>query len=213
MTSDVQDEVYFSIDIETDGQVPGLNSMRSLGLFAFTAEHIPIGEFKVNLAPFPGANPDPETMKWWAETEEKRAMWRDINTHNVRDPSEAMYEALGFIHVQKEKTGFRPVCVASPVGFDFSFFRWYAFATTGRDSPFGHRCLDVRTYVMALYGRRYMESSNRDLPPEIRTELPITHDSLADARTQGHIFFNLLQEQKRRRGGGSCPQLSESLSG
>jgi hypothetical protein len=209
-------EVYFSLDIETDGQVPGLNSMRSIGMVAFTAEHIPIGEFHSNLRPWPGAKADVATMEWWLGTDEKRAMWQSINSRNLRDPEDAMYDCLSFIDVQIEKTGFRPVCVCSPTGFDYSFFRWYAYATQKQDSPFGHRCLDIRSYVMGLFGRPYLQSGNETLPPEILTELPITHDALDDARKQAHIFFNLLQFSKKLNqigGGAACQQLSGSLTG
>lgn len=214
MTGDIQEEVFFSLDIETDGQVPGLNSMRSIGMVAFTAEHIPLGEFHANLQPWPGAKPDIKTIEWWLETDEKLAMWTRINNDKVRDPEDAMFDCLAFIDMWVDKTGFRPVCVCSPAGFDYSFFRWYAIATQKQDSPFGHRCLDIRSYVMGMYGRPYLQSGNQTLPPEILTDLPITHDALDDARKQAHIFFNLLQENKRIRGGVECQQqLIESLSG
>jgi hypothetical protein len=64
-------ELYFSLDVETDGPIAPLHSMRQIGLTAFDLTRCPIAQFKANLLPLPGASENPDTMNWWKETEEK----------------------------------------------------------------------------------------------------------------------------------------------
>ena len=56
------DEIYVSTDIETDGPVPGLNSMLSFGSAAYLADKTMISTFSANLEFLPGASGDPMTM-------------------------------------------------------------------------------------------------------------------------------------------------------
>src|SRR5262245_28716557 len=58
-------ETYFSIDVETDGPIPGPHSMLSLGCVAFDDIGKEISSFGDNLKTLPDAQPDPETAKWW----------------------------------------------------------------------------------------------------------------------------------------------------
>ncbi len=49
-------EIYVSTDIETDGPIPGPNSMLSFGSAAFTAEGRLLSTFEANLEALPGAS-------------------------------------------------------------------------------------------------------------------------------------------------------------
>ncbi len=55
--------IYVSTDIETDGPVPGLNSMLSIGSAAFFADKTLIDTFTANLETLPEAKPNAETMQ------------------------------------------------------------------------------------------------------------------------------------------------------
>lgn len=59
-------EIYISCDVETDGPIPGANSMLSLGAVAFAPNRDQLGTFSVNLVELSGAAPDPKTEAWWA---------------------------------------------------------------------------------------------------------------------------------------------------
>jgi len=59
----INDEVYISTDIESDGPIPGPNSMLSLGSAAYLPDGKRVGTFSVNLETLPGAQGDPDTMK------------------------------------------------------------------------------------------------------------------------------------------------------
>jgi hypothetical protein len=59
------EEIYVSTDIETDGPIPGPNSMLSFASAAFLADKTLVSTFTANLETLPEANGDPDTMKWW----------------------------------------------------------------------------------------------------------------------------------------------------
>src|SRR5687767_747126 len=101
-------EIYVSTDIETDGPIPGPNSMLSFGSAAFTPEGKLASTFEANLETMPGAAGNPKTMEWWESQPEAWAACRE----NLRDPGEAMPAYLAWI---KSLRG-RPVFVAYPAG-------------------------------------------------------------------------------------------------
>jgi hypothetical protein len=187
-------EIYVSTDIETDGPIPGPNSMLSFASAAFAEDKRQVGTFTANLTTLPGASGDPETMKWWESQPEAWAACRE----DPRDPGEVMPE---YVHWLKGLPG-KPVFVAYPAGFDFLFVYWYLIRFAG-ESPFSFSAVDIKTYAMAMLGKEYRESSKRNMPRHWFEDLPHTHVALDDAIGQGVLFCNMLRENReRRRKGG-----------
>lgn len=182
-------EIYVSTDIETDGPIPGPNSMLSFGSAAFTAEGKLVSTFEANLETLPGAAGNPKTMEWWATQPEAWTACRE----NPRDPQEAMQSYLEWI---KSLRG-RPVFVAYPAGFDFLFVYWYLIRFAG-ESPFSFSALDIKSYAMALLGTEFRETSKRNMPKRWFTDRPHTHKALDDALGQGELFCNMLAERRRQ---------------
>ena len=61
--------VYVSTDVETDGQVVGVNSMLSLGSAAFAEDGTLLSCFSANLQPEKGGAQDPACMAdFWPST-------------------------------------------------------------------------------------------------------------------------------------------------
>jgi hypothetical protein len=60
-------EIYVSIDVETEGPIPGPHSMLSLGAAAFDAAGTLINTFTVNLHTLPDSQPHPDTWAWWQQ--------------------------------------------------------------------------------------------------------------------------------------------------
>jgi hypothetical protein len=85
----------------------------------------------------------------------------------------------------------RPVFVAYPAGFDFTFVYWHLIRFTGQ-SPFSYSAIDLKTYAMALLKRPYRESVKRNFPQAWFDPLPHTHRALDDAIEQGALFCNML---------------------
>jgi DNA polymerase III alpha subunit (gram-positive type) len=180
-------EIYVSTDIETDGRIPGPNSMLSFGSAAFTADKQLISTANLHL--LPGASGDPETMAWWAT---QRKAWEATRT-NLRDPAEAMPDYVTWV---KGLPG-KPVFVAYPAGFDFLFMYWYMIRFAG-ESPFSHSALDVKTFAMVLMGCDYRDATKRNMPKKWFSKHPHTHKALDDAIEQGELFCNMLAESRSK---------------
>jgi 3' exoribonuclease, RNase T-like len=182
-------EIYVSTDVETDGPIPGVYSMLSIGSAAYTEKKEFLGGFTVNLETLPGASQHPETMRWWDGQRDAWAACRE----NVRPPEEAMRNYLAWL---KSLPG-EPVFVAYPAAFDFMFVCWYLNRFAG-ENPFGWHALDIKTFAMALTGRDFLDTVKRNMPRNWFDDLPYTHKALDDAVSQGALFCNMLAEHRRR---------------
>ena len=181
-------EVYVSTDIETDGPIPGPNSMLSFASAAFLPDKTLHGTFAANLQTLEGATGDPKTMEWWRQQPEA---WNACRK-DPREPAEIMPEYVRWL---KALPG-RSVFVAYPAGFDFLFVYWYLIRFAG-ESPFSFSALDIKTYAMALLGNEYQAATKRNMPRRWFDDLPHTHVALDDAIGQGALFCNMLAERQK----------------
>jgi hypothetical protein len=178
-------EIYVSTDIETDGPIPGQNSMLSLGSAAYFADKTLVSTFTANLETLSGANADPKTMGWWETNLEAWAACRE----SLQSPEVVMKQYLTWLN---ELPG-KPVFVGYPAAFDFMFVYWYLIRFTN-ESPFSHSALDIKTLAMALLKTDYRSSSKKNMPPHWFDDLPHSHKALDDAVEQGALFCNMLAE-------------------
>src|SRR5262245_30031925 len=125
-------EVYVSTDVETDGPIPGPNSMLSFGSAAYLPDKTLVSTFAANLDTLPDARPDPATMHWWRQ---HREAW-EVARSNPEDPAAVMARYVAWL---KQLPG-KPVFVAYPAGFDFLFVYWYLIRFGG-ESPFSFSAL------------------------------------------------------------------------
>lgn len=180
----IKTETYISTDIETDGPIPGPNSMLSFGSAAFR-DGIMISTFSANLETLPGAKPDPRTDAFWKDNAEAYAATRI-------DPLEPAVAMKRYVQWVKQLPG-SPVFVAYPAGFDFLFMYWYMMKFAG-ESPFSFSALDMKTYAMAILGCRYRESTKRRFPRRWFSNKKHSHVALDDAIEQGEMFCKMLAE-------------------
>lgn len=178
-------EIYVSTDIESDGPIPGPNSMLSFASAAFNAEKQLLSTFAANLELLPGAQGDPKTMEWWKTQPQA---WEACR----KDPEAPQLVMPRYVDWLKNLPG-KPVFVGYPVCFDFMFVYWYLIRFAG-ESPFSHSALDIKTYAMALLRRDYRESTKKNMPKNWFEDLPHTHVALDDAIGQGLLFCNMLAE-------------------
>jgi len=176
-------EIYISTDIETDGPIPGPNSMLSFASAAFQADKTMLSTFSANLTLLPGAKGDPKTMDWWAQNQ---TAW-DASRKDPQDPAKAMPNYVNWI---KSLPG-KPVFVAYPAGFDFLFVYWYLIKLAG-ESPFSFSALDIKSYAAAMLKVPYREAVKRNMPKSWFDDVPHTHVALDDAIEQGRMFCNML---------------------
>jgi DNA polymerase III alpha subunit (gram-positive type) len=186
-------EIYVSTDIETDGPIPGVNSMLSFASAAYDEAGRQRGVFEANLETLPGAEADPRTMAWWHG--QPRA-WEACRA-NQQPPAQAMDTYVDWIAALPGK----PVFVAYPLLFDMMFMHWYLIRFTG-SSPFSHSGIDIKTMAyVAMGAKSYRAATKRNMP---RRWLPRkerhTHVALDDAREQGKLFLNIRKEMLQRFG-------------
>jgi DNA polymerase III epsilon subunit-like protein len=196
-------DVYFSVDVESDGPIPGRFSMLSFALVAvarFDGEH------------FVRFDPHTENRYWELRPISERfdpealainGLDRERLLREGTPPEAAMDEADRWVRRTAGRD--RAVLVAYPAVFDWSFVHWY-FSSFAGSSPFGHgACIDIRSLYIGATGSTYSESSKSNLPFELLPQAPHTHNALDDAIEQGELFVNLFEWALRRR-----PTLSET---
>ena len=177
-------EIYVSTDVEADGPIPGPHSMLSFASVAFDETGAELGAFERNLETLPGAAGHRETMAWWKT---QQAAWDACRTE-LRAPADALREYVEWL----EGLPGKPVFVAYPAGFDFTFVYWYLMRFVGR-SPFSHAALDVKTFAMCMMKSRYRDATKRHMPRRWFSPAKHTHVALDDAREQGLLFVSMLK--------------------
>jgi hypothetical protein len=186
-------DVYFSADVETDGAIPGPFSLLSFGLVY--AGRFDGQQFKVparydqtfyrELRPI---SPDfePEALAI-------NRLDRDRLMKEGEDPREAMTAA--FRWVRNIAGTARPVLVAYPLSFDWTFLYWYFVKFSSEGSPFNHSsCFDIKTAI-AVKNRLPIAQSGRMglVGLELDAKRPHTHNALDDAIEQAEIFAQLFK--------------------
>ena len=190
MSLDARPDLYISADVETDGPVPGPYSLLSFGM-AVAATFDGDVVRRVDQPQTFYRELRPISDRFQDEALAVNSLDRERLLTEGTEPRAAMDEAAGW--VREVSAGYRPVLVAYPVAFDWSFLYWYfeTFAQTG--SPFGHSsCLDIRTLYQAHARTVFDLSSKRHMPAELVPRRPHTHNALDDALEQAELFANVL---------------------
>jgi DNA polymerase III alpha subunit (gram-positive type) len=185
----VSDDIYVSTDIEADGEVPGRNSMLSIGSAAYKADKILIDTFSINLEELPEAEANAETMRWWQGFPEA---WQACRKDTV-PPKTAIRQYGEWL----ENLPGHIIFLAYPMAYDFRFIDYYLQRFFGRN-PFRYRAIDIRSYAMGLLKLNYKNANKRKLPVEWKDNLPHTHIALDDALEHGALFCNMLRMQNQR---------------
>jgi hypothetical protein len=180
-------ELFLSFDIESDGPVPELFSMRSFGFAGFTPDGTLIFEFERNLRRLNNAGERKETVEWF-QTEAKEA-WEYLNMNQV-EPEEAIKDLSTEIEKLQEKYVLVPL--AWPIMFDWQFINYYFYKFIGYN-PLGYNGI-----CSGSYARAHLKKI--DLHTDINLEkyddpkYIYTHKALDDAKTQGAQFVNIYKE-------------------
>jgi hypothetical protein len=194
----IRPDLYISADVETDGPIPGPFSMLSFGLAVVGSydgrrfERFPSRErtFYRELRPI--------SQRFQAEALAVNGLDRSRLVSEGASPQDAMNDAADW--VRSVSASSRPVLVAYPVAFDWSFLYWYYEKFASGGSPFGHSsCLDIRTLYQASAGTVFDRSGKEAMPDFLLPESPHTHNALGDAVEQGELFANLMEWAMRRR--------------
>jgi hypothetical protein len=190
-------DAYFSADVETDGPIPGPYSMLSFALVAagrfdgevfsrpLSYEH----RFYTELRPI--------SEEFEAEALAVNGLNRDELLLRGEDPGSAMTKAAAWVRDVARDA--RPVLVAYPLSFDWTWLYWYFVRFSASRSPFDHSsCFDIKT-AFAVKGKLPVASAGRSgLYPSLRSPRAHTHHAIDDAIEQAEIFANLFEWDGRR---------------
>lgn len=195
-------DVFFSAGVETDGPIPGPFSMLSFaltGVGRYDGAHF---ERFAERSRVHAAELKPIADAFEPEALAVNGLDRERLSREGLEPENAMNAAGKWI---RELSGDdRPVLVAYPVVFDWSFLYWYFERFAEQGSPFGHSsCLDIRTLYLAAAGSVFDESGKASMPSFLRARAPHTHDALDEAVEQGELFANVFAWNLKSRHHGS----------
>ena len=190
-------DIYFSVDVETDGPIPGPYSMLSFAL-------VPAGRMDESRYTAP-ANYDDHfyvELKPISEQFERAALAvngldREHLSREGKEPPEAMRAAADWVRARC--AGGEPVLVAYPLGFDWSWIHWYFVRFVGT-SPFKHsRAFDLKTAVAVTEGIPISRAGRSRLPKSLMANRAHTHHAADDAIAQAEIFAKLMSGISKRR--------------
>ncbi len=191
---------YIVVDVETDGPVPGQNSMLALGAVACDADGRETGSFVRTLQPAPGATPDIGTMAWWSTEPEA---WAAV-TADAASPHAVITAFVEWVEAMPKPVVF----VAHPIAFDGIWMDWYLrrFAGLHLLAPpraarrlFEGSGLDLPSLARGVLGLGLVACTRKEYPPELYGDMPHSHEPLDDARGYARLLQRLLQ---RARGVG-----------
>jgi len=191
----VKKEVFVSMDIEADGPFPGLNSMLSIGYAAFVdGEEQPVSTFYRNLELLPGATQSEKTMnEFWFRDEQHRKMY-DRTRVDMISPPHFVDDFIEWRNTNFPSKDWDMTVVCYPLAFDWKWPDYY-FCRYHGENPLGFsRAIDIKSYVYARLGTRWVKTTKRYMPKRWFSDLPHTHDALDDAIEQGMMFMNIRKE-------------------
>lgn len=182
--------IYVVVDIETNGPVPGLYSMLSLGAVATTTDG-EVSSFYQNLELLPEAEEDPNVMAWWRG---QPKAWEEAR-RNPQPPQKVMKGFSDWV----ASLNAQPDFVASPIGFDYAMVSWYLRRFTGKD-PFTSqsgtpRTLDLKSFIAGRYRLDLKAAAPKRMPKRLLVGAPDhTHNALDDARRLAVLLRNILND-------------------
>lgn len=176
-------ECYVSVDVETSGPAPFLYSLLAIGACLVFD---PAQRFYVELRPLNTAAV-PEATQVHQLSLERLAV-------EGIPPAEAMTRFANWLQSVTPK-GKTPLFVGFNAAFDWMFVNDYFHRFLGYN-PFGHAPLDVKSFYMGISGRRWCETSMRELVRRYLGDRRLAHHALEDALIQAELFRRLLADSR-----------------
>ena len=183
-------DIYFSADVETDGPIPGPYSMLSFAL-------VYAGRFDGRRFDRPDAldlhfssELRPISDQYREEALRVNQLDRERLRTQGHDPTKAMTDAARWVRSIAGEA--RPILVAYPLSFDWTWLYWYFVRFSAEGSPFNHSgCFDIKTAYAVKAGIPIAHAGRNGLDKALRPTRPHTHNALEDAIEQAEIFANL----------------------
>ncbi|MCA9527832.1 MAG: 3'-5' exonuclease [Myxococcales bacterium] len=181
--------VYFCVDLEASGPVPGLFNLVSIGgvVVRLAGDRHVVGDsFYYEIKPdFEGFDPGAEAI---------HKLSRAHLEAEGRPAREVLAAITAFVKAQVGP-GERPLFVGHNAPFDWMYTAWY-FAWAGMENPFGYNALDTKALAMGTHRLPWKQTNKERLealhPGLVPPDPDLVHNALADARFQADILIALL---------------------
>jgi hypothetical protein len=168
-------EVYISVDIESDGPIPGPFSMVSIGASAacykmsngFVAPLMidePANQFYAEIKPI--------SENWQPDALAVSGFSREYIMENGREAVEVMNEFVAWVESIRARPSVTGVVFAAyPLGFDWMFTYWYLVNFAEKGSPFGHsKHIDMKTLYAAKSDKLIGHSVKNRMPKSLMSK-------------------------------------------
>lgn len=185
-------DAYFSVDVETDGPIPGPYSMLSFAIVYAGSFDGAIFTRPVDYSCVFYRELKPISNDYQLEAMAVNGLDRDSLKKTGLLPSRALSEAETWI--KNIAAGREPVLVAYPLSFDWTWLYWYFIKFNDGVSPFSHsRCFDIKT-ALAVKSKKPISGAGRsNVPQVLRSTTNHTHNAKDDAIEQAEIFANIFE--------------------
>jgi DNA polymerase III epsilon subunit-like protein len=175
------EEMFFSVDVEASGPIPGEYSMLSLGCCLVENQK---EMFYCELKPI--------TEQYVPEALEIGGFDLQMLKSSGREPSEAMEDFENWVkHIAANR---RAVCVGFNVSFDWQFINYYLHRYLG-SNVFGIGALDIKAYYMGFAKTSWDATRSSKIAEQYK---PVdwaknVHNALQDAIYQAEMFRRMRQ--------------------
>ncbi len=179
------DEIFISVDIECDGDIPGDYSMLSIG--ATTLGNRYDRDFYVELRPMTERyNPDSLAV---ASLDRTRLLREGVPAQVAMARFAAWIEEVRGLHGDA-----KAVCVTLSE-WDNGWLYWYFVHFLGQ-KPLGFTGIDIKSYFMGKHDLKEFAGTPRtEMLKHYPSEIEHTHNALDDAREQAEIFWAMYRAQ------------------
>jgi hypothetical protein len=185
-------DLYFSADVETDGPIPGPYSILSFAIVYAGSFDGHIFRRPENYERVFYRELRPISDSFQKEALDVNGLDRARLCIEGMAPERAMTEAFHWINANAN--GAKPVLVAYPLSFDWTWLYWYfvQFCKTG--SPFDYsRCFDIKTALAVKAGIPISRAGRSRLDSSLSSKRQHTHHAVDDAIEQAEIFANIFE--------------------
>jgi hypothetical protein len=185
-------DIYFSADVETDGPIPGPYSILSFALVYAGSFDGLIFRRPENYDRIFYRELKPISNAFQQEALDVNGLDRDRLCLEGMAPEQAMTEAFHWINANAGDA--KPVLVAYPLSFDWTWLYWYFVQFCRVGSPFDYsRCFDIKTAVAVKAGIPISEAGRSKLDSSLSSRRQHTHHAVDDAIEQAEIFANVFE--------------------
>ncbi len=194
-------DIYFSADVETDGPIPGAYSILSFAIVYAGSFDGVVFKRPTNYDRVFYRELRPISESFQQEALNVNGLDRARLCIEGMAPRQAMTEAFHWINANAGNG--KPVLVAYPLSFDWTWLYWYFVQFCDAGSPFEYsRCFDIKTAVAVKAGIPISLASRSKLDSSLSSSRQHTHHAVDDAIEQAEIFANVF-EWGGVRGGGA----------